>query len=211
MVNGTLYLVQDWACGGDLFLYLNESDTLKSLPEKECVLIIFQLLKALDYLHNVQLVIHRDIKLENILLKHSSPGSRIFLCDFGFAKRLTSLEQKSTSIKGTLGYTAPEIFDQLKGYTFKCDMWSLGVVSYSILTGASPFISDNNQKNSQNCHLNFKPQHWNEVSSHPMDFTYKLLELNSDLRLSVSECFNHDWISKYFNELEICYKKIISN
>ena len=102
------------------------------LPETEVAYYIKQLILVLKYLHNLRIV-HRDIKAENILLKNE----QIKLCDFGYAKKL-NIEKERFSISGTLQYMSIE---QCIGEKCdeKVDIWSIGVLTYELLTGSVPF------------------------------------------------------------------------
>jgi serine/threonine protein kinase len=102
------------------------------------------LLNALGYLHNLG-VVHRDIKLENIMVGlngQTSEGQKVTpkLIDFGFSIVLCP-EETTKDICGTLAYCSPEIVKK-DYYDFKTDIWSMGIVSYAILRGKLPFIAD---------------------------------------------------------------------
>ena len=96
------------------------------LPESEVAAIARQLVAALHYLHSHR-VIHRDMKPQNILI-----GARraVKLCDFGFARAMSSTTLVLTSIKGTPLYMAPELVQE-QPYTHAVDLWSLGVLCSS--------------------------------------------------------------------------------
>ncbi|KAF2076348.1 hypothetical protein CYY_002354 [Polysphondylium violaceum] len=100
--------------------------------------ICYQLVQGLYYLHSNR-VIHRDIKSQNILI--SSTG-RLKICDFGFAKTISSHSVMLTSLKGTPLYLAPEILKE-QPYDHKADLWSLGILLYQLVTGKLPFVTDN--------------------------------------------------------------------
>jgi serine/threonine protein kinase len=87
----------------------------------------------LSYVHSTGIV-HGDVKLGNILV---SKEFNLVLCDFGF-----SFKNSSNSVFGSEGYTAPEIFSEIKD-PFKCDVFSLGVVYFILATGNIPFMSNN--------------------------------------------------------------------
>ncbi len=92
------------------------------------------------YLHNFD-ICHRDIKPENFLLKYRNDIKSIKLIDFGVSRQ-TKSDQWLQGIQGTPFYTAPEV---LKGkYDKKCDLWSLGVTIYILLSGKPPFNGDSN-------------------------------------------------------------------
>ena len=87
-------------------------------------------------------IIHRDLKLENILIKYIDKEKYIIkLSDYGCSKRLISLSRNCNTYSGTLLYMSPEI---LKGeeYNYKCDLWSIGIIIYRLIYGKSPYIGD---------------------------------------------------------------------
>lgn len=119
---------------GELFEIL-EDDTC--LPE-ECVARIGkQLVRALHYLHSNG-VIHRDMKPQNILI---GANGTVKLCDFGFARTMTSKSIVLTSIKGTPLYMAPEVVQE-QPYNHTVDLWSLGVILYELFVGQPPFYTN---------------------------------------------------------------------
>ena len=101
------------------------------MPENRSVHLFSQLLSALSYLHDLE-IIHRDIKLGNILVQ----GSTVKLADFGLAVQYTKSEQKH--ICGTPNFLAPEVF-RTKQHSPASDVWAAGCVFYTLLVGRSPF------------------------------------------------------------------------
>ena len=119
---------------GELFEVLEDD---KSLPEAEVAAIAKQLVSALHYLHSHR-VIHRDMKPQNILVG----GDRtVKLCDFGFARAMSSATLVLTIIKGTPLYMAPELVQE-QPYTHAVDLWSLGVILYELAVGTPPFFTN---------------------------------------------------------------------
>jgi len=119
--------------GGDLFSYIKKRRRLK---EDNARFFFRQIVEGLAYIHNAKLVVHRDIKLENILLDATG---QVKICDFGVSRQLKSEKQVMHEQCGTPAYIAPEILKD-KGYSgFKVDMWSAGVCLYAMLIGSVPF------------------------------------------------------------------------
>jgi serine/threonine protein kinase len=130
-----LYLALDYVCGGDLLNHVYG----RKLTEDDVRFYIGETILALEYLHKLG-IIHRDVKLENILL--DSKGHAV-LSDFGLSRMFLPHEVRKTRSRcGTLYYMAPEVVDRnVGGYDMAVDWWSLGIVTYKLLTGESPFQS----------------------------------------------------------------------
>ncbi len=107
----------------------------KKLTEPETRYYMFQLIHALKYLH-ANLVIHRDLKLGNLFI---DSNMRIKVGDFGLATKLTTADEKRKTICGTPNYIAPEILEGKEGHSFEVDVWSTGVILYTLLIGKPPF------------------------------------------------------------------------
>ena len=106
------------------------------MPEKQAKMIVFQLANALSYLHRFG-IMHRDLKLENIMMTEEGDKAQPKIVDFGLSKIIGPTE-KANEPFGTLGYIAPEILDS-RPYSFPADMWSLGCITYSLISGCLPF------------------------------------------------------------------------
>ncbi|XP_064621307.1 ribosomal protein S6 kinase alpha-5-like isoform X2 [Lineus longissimus] len=139
-----LHLILDYVNGGELFTHLYQRE---HFTESQVRFYIAEVVLALETLHKLG-VIYRDIKLENILL---DAQGHVVLTDFGLSKEFLPHEKtyKAYSFCGTIEYMAPEVVKGDKtGHDFAVDWWSLGVLTYELLTGASPFTVDG-EKNSQ--------------------------------------------------------------
>ena len=128
-----LYIVTEYCKGGDLF---ERIEKLKKINENDTRIIIKQLAYALSYCHSNKIV-HRDIKPENILLLSDDiTDLRIKLIDFGTAIEYNS-SKKLKDMYGSSYYISPQV---IKGcYDEKCDVWSMGVVAFVLLSGCAPF------------------------------------------------------------------------
>jgi len=126
------YLVTEICKGGELF---DEVLRLGHFTERDAAVLIRQVLSCVNYCHKNNIV-HRDLKPENILLEPSKELDQIKIIDFG-----TSLvydpEKPLDEKLGTPYYIAPEVLN--KNYNSKCDIWSVGVITYILLSGAPPF------------------------------------------------------------------------
>lgn len=131
------YIVTELATGGELFDRICE---LGKFTERDAVATMRQILEAIEYLH-FRDVVHRDLKPENLLYLTRDKNSPLVLADFGIAKKLESPNEQLTSRAGSFGYAAPEVL-KCTGHGKPCDIWSLGVITYTILSGYSPFRSE---------------------------------------------------------------------
>uniref|UniRef100_A0A8C9ZM32 Ribosomal protein S6 kinase n=1 Tax=Sander lucioperca TaxID=283035 RepID=A0A8C9ZM32_SANLU len=137
-----LHLILDYVSGGEMFTHLYQRD---HFPEEAVRIYIGEIILALEHLHKLGIV-YRDIKLENILL--DSEG-HVVLTDFGLSKEFLEEEKERTySFCGTIEYMAPEIIRGKSGHGKSVDWWSLGILMFELLTGASPFTLEG-ERNSQ--------------------------------------------------------------
>ncbi|KAK9294783.1 hypothetical protein QLX08_010720 [Tetragonisca angustula] len=141
-----LHLILDYVSGGELFTHLYQRE---HFTEDEVRIYIGEVILALEHLHKLG-IIYRDIKLENILLDREG---HIVLTDFGLSKEFLPHERDSNaraySFCGTIEYMAPEVVrGGSTGHDIAVDWWSVGVLTYELLTGASPFTLEG-EKNAQ--------------------------------------------------------------
>ncbi|TQS39220.1 hypothetical protein Golomagni_00257 [Golovinomyces magnicellulatus] len=187
------YIVTQLATGGELFDRICEQG---KFTEKDASQTIRQVLEAVDYLHDNN-VVHRDLKPENLLYLCNSPDSDLVLADFGIAKMLDSNNELLTTMAGSFGYTAPEVMLK-KGHGKPVDMWSLGVITYTLLCGYSPFRSENLLELIDECSsgkLIFHQRYWRDVSDDAKDFIKRLLHPDADERPTSKEALAHSWIA----------------
>ncbi|XP_077522827.1 ribosomal protein S6 kinase alpha-5-like isoform X2 [Amblyomma americanum] len=177
-----LHLILDYVSGGELFTHLYQRD---HFTESEVKIYIGEIVLALEHLHKLG-IIYRDIKLENILL--DSQG-HIVLTDFGLSKEFLPHEkdQRTYSFCGTIEYMAPEVVrGGTTGHDFSVDWWSVGVLAYELLTGASPFTVEgerNNQAEISKRILKSQPPMPDTISGDIKDFIQKLLVKDPRKRL----------------------------
>ncbi|KAI8324678.1 Pkinase-domain-containing protein, partial [Martensiomyces pterosporus] len=197
-----VYIFMPLLRGGDLFDYILDHERL---DEDEARFIIYQVLLALKYLHDANIA-HRDLKPENTLLVSKKPYSQVMLTDFGMAKA-TGQQALMKTMCGTLQYIAPEMISSgvrpgqaLKvGYSKAVDCWSLGVMTYAMVSGMLPFTDD--EANPQTLfsqilsgHIDFSYPCWRAISFECQSFIYSFLRINPDKRMTVDKAFTHPWI-----------------
>ena len=191
-----IHILMEYLKGYDLYKII-ALKKYTGFDEKDICEIIYQLLQALSFIHN-QNIIHRDIKPENILFASKKDYSTLKLIDFG----LSAYMDKSKSIVGTPYYMAPEMTE---GHSYpQSDIWSLGVIVYLSLTGKYPFEAKENENLFQiikKQEINLEPLNESDCSDEAKDFIIKCLTKDYHKRMTTSECLNHAWITKF------CIKK----
>ncbi|GFY63841.1 ribosomal protein S6 kinase alpha-5 [Trichonephila inaurata madagascariensis] len=182
-----LHLVLDYICGGELFTHLYNRECF---TEDEVRLYIGEIILALEHLHKLG-IIYRDIKLENILL---DAEGHILLTDFGLSKEFLPHEkdQRAYSFCGTIEYMAPEVIKGgSAGHNFSVDWWSVGVLTYELLTGASPFTVEGEKNNQSDISRRIlkcaPPPIPDHLSSDVKDFIKRLLVKDPKKRLGGGE------------------------
>lgn len=128
-----LFSSSDYKEKGTMFHHLT---IVKYLTLDEVIVCVSEIVTAIEYLHKRNIV-YRDLKLENILI---DDDNHILLTDFGLARQLKRGE-KFNDPSGTIAYMAPEIFNGKTSYAYEVDWWSLGIVTYELLIGHSPFVA----------------------------------------------------------------------
>ena len=186
-----LYLVMDLLTGGDLRYHIAHKRTFS---EKQTKFIIANMLLALEYIHNKN-IIHRDIKPENLVLESNG---YVRITDFGVAK--INEEDNSSETSGTPGYMAPEVI-LVQNHSFPSDFFALGVIGYEFMLGYRPYLGRGRKEIKQliiSKQVQLKeddiPDNW---SSEAMDFINQLLQRKPKKRLGyngVNEIKNHEWM-----------------
>jgi calcium/calmodulin-dependent protein kinase I len=139
-----------------------------------------------------------DLKPENLLYLTPDPNSSLVLADFGIAKMLDSKNEVLTTMAGSFGYAAPEVMLK-KGHGKPVDMWSMGVITYTLLCGYSPFRSENLADLIEECkhgRVIFHERYWKDVSKDAKEFITQLLQPDPSKRPS-SEVCDHKPICSY--------------
>ena len=163
----------------------------KHLTELEVQCYMFQIIQGLKYMH-YRRIIHRDLKPENIFLDDKSD---LKIGDFGYAVKLSSKDEKRKSILGTIFYCAPEVIDRKNydGYSFKADIWSLGVIMYNLLTGILPFFDINDNIYSKIIDGSFSFPDDIEIGKAAKDLIKQILEVNPKKRPDLNQILSHEF------------------
>lgn len=186
--NKKLYIVMDFVEGKELLNYIIEQCKLK---EAGACSVIKQLLKIIKYMHSKG-IMHRDLKPENIMI--NPRNMQIKLVDFGLSSYFDEYKNLHTKV-GTPYYVAPEVLDG--NYNKEIDLWSIGVITYTLLTGCPPFQGENIIKIYERiraCKLKFYASDWEEISKESQDFIKKLVVKNPSGRMTADQALNHKWI-----------------
>jgi len=190
------HLVMELCKGKDSF---NQIVMIEKCEEKKVVSLIAKVLLAIAHCHS-RGITHRDLKPENILFENDKPDAEIKIIDFGLSRKYAK-DEKMHSVLGTPYYVAPEV---LKGnYNEKCDIWSIGAMTYLLLCGQYPFNGTSDKEifdNILNSNIKFNSPMWNKISNNAKSFVKLCLEKNPDKRPSAITALDHPWFTNVLNE-----------
>jgi calcium-dependent protein kinase len=189
------YMVEEYCSGGDLFDYIQKE---KFFTEQKAGTIFNQLLSAVNHLHKKNIV-HRDLKPENIVLIESG-NNEVFIKLIDFGTSITIKGKNLTQELGTIYYIAPEVF--MNNYNEKADIWSCGIILYTMLCGHPPFCGNKeNIIKSKILHskLVFPSKEFNKVSNEAIEYIKSLLSYNPEKRPSAEEALNNKWLLSTVN------------
>nr|XP_060488157.1 serine/threonine-protein kinase 17A isoform X3 [Panthera onca] len=183
------------AAGGEIFDQC-VADREDAFKEKDVQRLMRQILEGVRFLH-AHNVVHLDLKPQNILLTSESPLGDIKIVDFGLSRIMKNSEELR-EIMGTPEYVAPEIlsYDPISMAT---DMWSIGVLTYVMLTGVSPFLGDDKQEtflNISQMNLSYSEEEFDVVSESAINFIKTLLVKKPEHRATAEECLKHPWLTE---------------
>ncbi|XP_064879612.1 ribosomal protein S6 kinase alpha-3-like isoform X2 [Oncorhynchus nerka] len=192
----SVYLVTELMKGGEL---LDKILRQKFFSEREASAVLHTITKTVEYLH-VQGVVHRDLKPSNILyVDESGNPESIRICDFGFAKQLRAENGLLMTPCYTANFVAPEVLKK-QGYDAACDIWSLGVLLYTMLTGFTPFANGPEDTPEEvlarigSGKFSLTGGYWNSVSAEAKDLVSKMLHVDPHQRLTAAQVLRHSWI-----------------
>ncbi|KAG8583128.1 hypothetical protein GDO81_008290 [Engystomops pustulosus] len=191
-----VYLVMELMRGGEL---LDKILREKYFSEREASDVLCVISKTVDYLHS-QGVVHRDLKPSNILyMDESGDPASIRICDFGFAKQLRAENGLLMTPCYTANFVAPEVLKR-QGYDAACDIWSLGILLYTMIAGFTPFANGSEDSPEEilgkigNGKYALSGGNWDSVSDAAKDLVSKMLHLDPHQRLTASQVLQHPWI-----------------
>ncbi|CAI9572202.1 unnamed protein product [Staurois parvus] len=185
----TLILILEICCGEELLDRLFRKHTI---TEKEVKLYIRQLLEAVAYLHEKN-ILHLDIKPSNILMVHTDKED-IKLCDFGFSQKIIQSEFQYSKY-GSPEFVPPEIAAQAP-VSKSSDIWPVGVISYLCLVSASPFAGQNDREtlmNVQQAKISWSCPGFTQLGANAQDFMRQAIQRSPDARPSATQCLQHKW------------------
>ena len=192
------YIIMEYCSGGDLFSFLERHQF--KLKEELASKIMHKICAAIYYIHSYG-ICHRDLKPENILMTSKNENSDIRLLDFGLSK-IIGPNETCNEPYGTLTYCAPEILLD-NPYTKQVDLWSLGVMTYLMLTGKLPFhdrIDREIAKKAAFTEPDYSDKLWNGISDDAINFVKGLLKKKGDERMNIKEALQHNWIKKFCDD-----------
>ena len=196
--NSHYYIITEFCKEGELFSYIKNK-----YNEHQLAVLFYQVFSGLWYLHDNK-ILHRDIKLENIMIskkeKDNNTGEELFwakIIDFGTAK-IFEKNKREMDVVGSSYYIAPEVLKQ--NYNEKCDTWSVGVILYMMLVGRAPFDGKDDEEiicKINSADYNSKEPKLLKHSPEVRDLVDKLLQKDTNKRYSAKEALKHPWFEKY--------------
>ncbi|OAF57560.1 hypothetical protein VC83_04688 [Pseudogymnoascus destructans] len=190
-----LYLVTDLALGGELFDRICRKG---NYYESDAASLILATLSAVAYLH-AHGIVHRDLKPENLLFRTPEDNADLLIADFGLSRIMDDEHfHVLTTTCGTPGYMAPEIFKKA-GHGKPVDVWAIGVITYFLLCGYTPFDRDSNLEEMQAILIadyRFEPPaFWRGVSVSAKDFVSRCLTVDPSARPTAQEALAHPFLA----------------
>uniref|UniRef100_A0A803TRS3 Ribosomal protein S6 kinase A1 n=1 Tax=Anolis carolinensis TaxID=28377 RepID=A0A803TRS3_ANOCA len=193
-----VYLVTELMRGGEL---LDRILKQKCFSEREASSVLHTICKTVEYLHS-QGVVHRDLKPSNILYVDESVNPEsIRICDFGFAKQLRADNGLLMTPCYTANFVAPEVLKR-QGYDEACDIWSLGILLYTMLAGYTPFANGPSDTPEEiltrigGGKFSLQGGNWDTVSEAAKDLVSKMLHIDPHQRLTAKQVLQHLWITQ---------------
>ena len=186
-----IFLILELCKGGELLDRLHQQAEHRYSERTACKL-IYTMLSAVRYCH-AHNIVHRDLKLENFLFEDSSPDSNLKLIDFGLSQLYENDEVLHRAV-GTPYYVSPEVLSG--NYNYKCDIWSIGVIAYMLLSGVPPFYGPDDKATLQSVRQGkwkFNTKLFQPVSTAAKTFITSCLDINASNRPTAASAMKHQW------------------
>ncbi|KAG8189657.1 hypothetical protein JTE90_018505 [Oedothorax gibbosus] len=192
----SVYLVMELLQGGEL---LDKILSKKYFNEKEASSVLEVIARTVKYLHDNG-VVHRDLKPSNIMYADQSGGpDSLRICDLGFAKQIRAENGLLMTPCYTANFVAPEVLKK-QGYDEACDIWSMGVLLYTMLAGHTPFAHGPTDKTSEilarigEARFDLSSGNWVNITTAAKHLVQKMLHVDPKQRYRASDVLNHAWI-----------------
>ncbi|NXF98232.1 MYLK2 kinase, partial [Eubucco bourcierii] len=195
-----IILFMEFIEGGELFERIIDDDY--HLTEVDCMVFVRQICEGIRFMHHMR-VLHLDLKPENILCV-AAVGHMVKIIDFGLARRKVNF--------GTPEFLSPEVVNY-EQVSYATDMWSLGVITYMLLSGLSPFLGDNDTETLNNvlaANWYFEEETFESVSDEAKDFVSNLIIKEKSGRMSAAQCLEHPWLNNLAEKAKRCNRRLKS-
>ncbi|XP_037377097.1 myosin light chain kinase 2, skeletal/cardiac muscle [Talpa occidentalis] len=202
-----MILFMEYIEGGELFERIVDEDY--HLTEVDTMVFVRQICDGILFMHKMG-VLHLDLKPENILCVNTT-GHLVKIIDFGLARRYNPNEKLKVNF-GTPEFLSPEVvnYDQISD---KTDMWSMGVITYMLLSGLSPFLGDDDTETLNNVlssNWYFDEETFEAVSDEAKDFVSNLIVKDQGARMSAAQCLAHPWLNNLAEKAKRCNRRLKS-
>ncbi|NXC32745.1 MYLK2 kinase, partial [Campylorhamphus procurvoides] len=202
-----IILFMEFVEGGELFERIIDDDY--QLTEVDCMVFVRQICEGIRFMHHMN-VLHLDLKPENILCV-STTGHMVKIIDFGLARRYNPSEKLKVNF-GTPEFLSPEVVNY-EQVSYSTDMWSMGVITYMLLSGLSPFLGDDDTETLNNvlaANWYFDEENFESVSNEAKDFVSKLIIKDKSARMSANQCLQHPWLNNLAEKAKRCNRRLKS-
>nr|XP_031289867.1 myosin light chain kinase 2, skeletal/cardiac muscle isoform X1 [Camelus dromedarius]XP_031289868.1 myosin light chain kinase 2, skeletal/cardiac muscle isoform X1 [Camelus dromedarius] len=202
-----IVLFMEYIEGGELFERIVDEDY--HLTEVDTMVFVRQICDGILFMHKMR-VLHLDLKPENILCVNTT-GHLVKIIDFGLARRYNPNEKLKVNF-GTPEFLSPEVvnYDQISD---KTDMWSMGVITYMLLSGLSPFLGDDDTETLNNVlsgNWYFDEETFEAVSDEAKDFVSNLIVKDQRARMNAAQCLAHPWLNNLAEKAKRCNRRLKS-
>ncbi|NWQ98767.1 MYLK2 kinase, partial [Burhinus bistriatus] len=202
-----IILFMEFVEGGELFERIIDDDY--HLTEVDCMVFVRQICEGIRFMHHMR-VLHLDLKPENILCV-AATGHMVKIIDFGLARRYNPQEKLKVNF-GTPEFLSPEVVNY-EQVSYSTDMWSMGVITYMLLSGLSPFLGDNDTETLNNvlaANWYFDEETFESVSDEAKDFVSNLIIKEKSARMSAGQCLQHPWLNNLAEKAKRCNRRLKS-